>query len=76
MDKRKQGRFHVWVENGPVDNFLVHSKTSHPDGSFDYLCQSVPTLEYGNALAMHLSTAFRKLLEDKNCHYEALEEQE
>ena len=45
MDKASFSEFHCWVADGPVDNFLLHSKSTRPDGSFEYLCQSFDSVE-------------------------------
>ena len=64
MDKTSFSEFHCWVADGPVDNFLLHSKSTRPDGSFEYLCQSFDSVEKANFVAQHLVNEMRKVLEN------------
>lgn len=54
--------FACWCEEGPVDNFLLHLKSTRTDGSFDYLCQSFDSMEEAYFVGQNLTNKMRELL--------------
>lgn len=54
--------FACWCEEGPVGNFLLHSKSTRTDGSFDYLCQSYDSVEEAYFVGEHLTKKMRETL--------------
>jgi hypothetical protein len=74
MDKKPFNQFDCWVADGPIGNFLLHSKSTRPDGSFEYLCQSFDSVEQANFVGQHLANEMRKALENDGA--EIVEEEE
>ena len=60
--KSKICDFACWCEEGPVDNFLLHSKSTRTDGSFDHLCQSFDSMEEAYFVGQHLTNKMRESL--------------
>lgn len=62
--KKPFNQFDCWVEDGPSGNFLLHSKSSRSDGSFEYLCQSFDSATEANFVGMFLASKMHTVLKN------------